>query len=121
MPDFEINFVSKQANSAGLQLADLIARPIGLRLLRPQKLNRAFDIIQPKIWRGPQVQSPWYGLKVLPRKRKVPVDRDHDADRERTPIHFDLYKATSPHRKAPRQLAVEGIRTGDPAIPSGRS
>lgn len=66
MPDFEINFVSKQANSAGLQLADLIARPIGLRILRPQQPNRAFDIIQPKIWRGPQDQSSWYGLKVFP-------------------------------------------------------
>ncbi|MGK9264125.1 DUF3800 domain-containing protein [Sinorhizobium meliloti] len=66
MPDFEINFVSKQANSAGLQLADLIARPIGLRILRPTQPNRAFEIIQRKIWRGPENNSMWYGLKVFP-------------------------------------------------------
>lgn len=42
-------FVAKQANSSGLQLADLVARPIGLRTLRPDQPNRAFDVIGPKI------------------------------------------------------------------------
>lgn len=66
MPCFDIHFVSKQANSCGLQLADLIARPIGLRILRGDQPNRAFDIIQPKVWRGPKANSAWYGLKVFP-------------------------------------------------------
>jgi Protein of unknown function (DUF3800) len=66
MPNFAIAFVSKQANSAGLQLADLIARPIGLRVLREHQQNRAFDIIQPKIWKGPVGNSPFYGMKVFP-------------------------------------------------------
>lgn len=66
MPCFDIHFVSKLANSCGLQLADLIARPIGLRILRGHQPNRAFDIIQPKIWSGPSGQSSWYGLKVFP-------------------------------------------------------
>lgn len=66
MPCFEIQFVPKLANSCGLQLADLIARPIGLRILRGHQPNRAFEIIQRKIWRGPDGQSSWYGLKVFP-------------------------------------------------------
>ncbi len=42
-------FVSKAANSVGLQLADLTARPIALSQLRPNQPNRAFDIIRPRI------------------------------------------------------------------------
>ena len=48
---FEPVFVSKAANSVGLlQLADLVARPIALRVIRPDQANRAYDIIEPKIW-----------------------------------------------------------------------
>ena len=47
---FESVFVSKAANSIGLQLADLVARPIALSILRPNQSNRAYDIIKPKIW-----------------------------------------------------------------------
>ena len=39
---------SKQVNSAGLQFADLFARPIGLAKLRPHQSNRAFEIIRKK-------------------------------------------------------------------------
>lgn len=45
---FEPKFVSKKANSTGLQLADLIARPIAIRYLRPKQENRAYDIIKDK-------------------------------------------------------------------------
>ena len=58
---FDIHFVAKLANSCGLQIADLIARPIGLHVLRPDQYNRAFDIISKKIWK-----SPSYGLKKFP-------------------------------------------------------
>ena len=46
---FEPVFVSKAANSIGLQLADLVARPIALSVLRPNQANRAYDTIKPKI------------------------------------------------------------------------
>ena len=36
-------FVPKARNLAGLQLADLCARPIGLKLLRPDHPNRVYD------------------------------------------------------------------------------
>lgn len=48
----EIVIANKQVNSEGLQLADLVARPIGLRVLRPEQANRTWEIIQPKLWRG---------------------------------------------------------------------
>lgn len=47
--DFQPVFVPKAANSSGLQLADLTARPIGLSRLRPDQQNRAFEIIRPKL------------------------------------------------------------------------
>ena len=47
--DFQPVFVSKAANSVGLQLADLTARPIALSHLRPDQPNRAFEIVRPKI------------------------------------------------------------------------
>ncbi|MDP2877479.1 MAG: DUF3800 domain-containing protein [Holophaga sp.] len=46
---FEPVFVPKAANSVGLQLADLTARPIALNSLRPGQKNRAFEIIKPKL------------------------------------------------------------------------
>ncbi|MEN2747649.1 DUF3800 domain-containing protein [Sphingomonas sp. T9W2] len=42
-------FVPKAANLAGHQLSDLIARPLALRVLRPDQPNRAFDIIETRI------------------------------------------------------------------------
>lgn len=46
--NFEIIFKDKQVNSTGLQLADLIARPIGYHVLKPAQINRAYEIIQKK-------------------------------------------------------------------------
>ena len=46
---FIIKFASKQINSTGLQLADLTARPIALKFLRPHQENRAYEIIKTKL------------------------------------------------------------------------
>lgn len=59
---FDLVMVPKTANSAGLQLADLIARPIGLHHLRPQQANRAFDIIQTKLHRHDDGKTEGVGL-----------------------------------------------------------
>ena len=48
---FEHLFVDKKSNTAGLQLADLVARPLALRYLRPAQPNRAAEIIQGKVLR----------------------------------------------------------------------
>lgn len=45
-----IRFADKKANVAGLQLADLCARPIGISILRPESTNRAYaECIRPLI------------------------------------------------------------------------
>ncbi|CAB3746456.1 DUF3800 domain-containing protein [Paraburkholderia humisilvae] len=62
---FDIVICNKQANSEGLQVSDLMARPIGLRILRPHQKNRAYDVLSEKFF------SPWSvvhgnALKVFP-------------------------------------------------------
>lgn len=50
MPNLDLKIISKKANSSGLQIADLVARPIGLHVTKPAQANRAYDLIRPKIW-----------------------------------------------------------------------
>ena len=47
---FEILFSDKKAMSSGLQLADLVARPIGLNFLRPEQDNQAFEVLKKKFY-----------------------------------------------------------------------
>jgi hypothetical protein len=66
MSNFDILFADKRTNSAGLQLADLTARPIGRNTLNPQQPNRAFDIINTKFRRSPSGIVKGWGLKTFP-------------------------------------------------------
>jgi hypothetical protein len=61
---FELVFADKKSNSAGLQFADLIARPVGLHLLKPEQTNRAFDVIEAKFYGGSRRNG--RGLKCFP-------------------------------------------------------
>jgi hypothetical protein len=63
---FEFIFSDKRSNSTGLQLSDLIARPVGLSILRPKQPNRAYEHIKIKFVRGPRGKLEGYGLKVFP-------------------------------------------------------
>lgn len=68
---FTIVFADKKTNSSGLQLADLVARPIGLSVLRPERLNRAYQILKRKFFcKGGRhhlgVDFEGWGLKVFP-------------------------------------------------------
>jgi hypothetical protein len=63
---FTVVMADKKCNSAGLQLADLIARPIGRRILDPAQPNRAYDIIERKFRRSPAGMVDGWGLKVFP-------------------------------------------------------
>ncbi|GFE52251.1 3-deoxy-D-manno-octulosonic acid transferase [Roseobacter cerasinus] len=47
--EWRLLFSDKKSNSSGLQLADLIARPVGKHHLKPHQENRAYDIIKKKI------------------------------------------------------------------------
>lgn len=68
---FDVIFADKKANSAGLQLADLVARPIGTNFLRPDQENRAFKVLERKFFcSGGRANlgegyEDW-GLKVFP-------------------------------------------------------
>ncbi|WP_394751818.1 DUF3800 domain-containing protein [Crenothrix sp.] len=63
---FELVFADKKSNSTGLQLADLVARPIGLHVLKPEQANRAFTIIDDKFYRNGKGNRNGYGLKCFP-------------------------------------------------------
>lgn len=68
---FEIVFADKKTNSTGLQLADLVARPVGIHVLRPRQENRAFDVLKRKFFccGGREKVGEGYenwGLKVYP-------------------------------------------------------
>ena len=63
---FDLVFADKKSNSTGLQLADLIARPIGLHILKPDQDNRAFAIIDNKFYRNGTGSKNGYGLKCFP-------------------------------------------------------
>jgi len=68
---FEILFSDKKAMSSGLQLADLVARPIGLSVFRVGQANRAFEVLRKKFFCaggrkkvGEDYQE--WGLKIFP-------------------------------------------------------
>ena len=63
--NFEIVMANKLSNSAGLQLADLVARPIGLNVIKPDQENRAFEILKQKFRSSNGVYN-GYGYKIYP-------------------------------------------------------
>jgi len=62
--DFMI--ASKQCNSAGLQVADMVARPIGIHVLRPEQSNRAWENLCNHVVKSPSGEMRGYGLKIYP-------------------------------------------------------
>ena len=58
--------VDKKTNSSGLQIADLVARPIGIHDLRPKQPNHAWDVIETKLVKSDDGQVRGYGLKIYP-------------------------------------------------------
>jgi hypothetical protein len=69
---FRLVLADKRTNSEGLQLADMVARPVALSVLRPDQRNRAMGILQEKLWRGPGGKAEGYGLKCFPEKNEGP-------------------------------------------------
>lgn len=62
---FQIHFSDKRTNSTGMQIADLTARPIGLRIIRPEQPNRAFETIEKKIFSCRKFGRPNRGIYSL--------------------------------------------------------
>jgi hypothetical protein len=64
--EFEPVFAKKEANHCGLQLADLVARPIGRHLMKPGQSNRAYEQLEKKFRRSPEGSVHGWGLKCFP-------------------------------------------------------
>lgn len=62
---FELVFADKRINSAGLQMADLVARPVGMSVIRPDQSNRAFALLRQKLYAGAKGSSA-AGLTIYP-------------------------------------------------------
>ena len=53
MPSSEtLEFVPGSDNVAGLQLADLVGYPVARHILNPDRVNRAFEVIEPHLRNG---------------------------------------------------------------------
>ena len=63
----DLSFNQKTQNIIGMQIADLVAYPIGRWVLDKTKENTAFTYIEKKIHKNPQGMSYInYGLKIFP-------------------------------------------------------
>ncbi|MBU9195990.1 DUF3800 domain-containing protein [Burkholderia gladioli] len=64
--NFDIVICDKKANSEGLQISDLMARPIGLSHLRPDQPNRAYEVLEQKFFTGNGGAVSGNGRKIFP-------------------------------------------------------
>lgn len=69
---FELIVADKKTNSEGLQFADLAARPVGLSVVHPGQTNRAFQILQKKLYKNFHGEEAGYGLDLYPIKSEKP-------------------------------------------------
>ncbi len=69
---FRLVIADKRTNSEGLQIADMVARPVALSVLRPGQPNRAMAILESKFWRGPDGRATEHGLKRFPEQNEGP-------------------------------------------------
>lgn len=63
---FDIRFAAKSANLTGMQIADLVAHPIGRNAIKPDQPNRAYEKIEPKFRKSPNGKIRGWGLKHFP-------------------------------------------------------
>jgi hypothetical protein len=63
---FELVIADKKANSEGLQFADMVARPLGLSVLRPGQSNRALKILEKKFQQIKTPQKEAHGIYLYP-------------------------------------------------------
>jgi hypothetical protein len=81
---FNIVFADKKTNLTGLQLADLVARPVGLNYIRPIQANQAFDLLKKKFYCAggrERVGSAYenVGLMIYPPKKAKSPDEPTEA------------------------------------------
>lgn len=81
---FSIVFADKKTNLAGLQLADLVARPVGLNYIRPKQANQAFELLKKKFFcdGGRHAVGSGFedvGLKIYPAQKAKSPDEPTEA------------------------------------------
>jgi hypothetical protein len=63
--NLDLVFASKAHNHSGMQLADMVARPIGRHVIDPVgQVNRAYEVLARKFWNAPAPRGS--GLHLLP-------------------------------------------------------
>lgn len=62
---FDIIFSDKKSNGAGLQIADLVAHPIGRHVINPMQENRSYNVLEKKFHKYPNHDGK--GLKIFPK------------------------------------------------------
>lgn len=68
---FDIVFADKRSNSCGLQLADLVAHPIGHHVLNSSQNNRAYPLIENKLYRDQKGSINGWDLTCIPHQTEV--------------------------------------------------
>lgn len=63
---FDFYCADKKANLAGLQFADLIARPIGNKYLHKDSHDRSYEILRSKLRHDGFGRAEGYGIKIYP-------------------------------------------------------
>lgn len=62
---FDIIFSDKKSNGAGLQIADLMAHPVGRHVINPKQENRSYSVVERKFHKYPHHEGK--GLKIFPK------------------------------------------------------
>ncbi len=62
----DINIIDKKSNQSGLQIADLVARPIGRHVMNSSQLNYSFEIIKNKFRKDKNGNFIGCGLNIFP-------------------------------------------------------
>lgn len=61
-----IKFMAKRENNTGLQIADLLARPVGVKVADPGSDPPWWDVFRPKLCKGSETKHSLVGLKIVP-------------------------------------------------------
>jgi hypothetical protein len=88
MPNLDIRFMDKKHNSTGLQLADLVAHPIGRHIIAPDQPNRAYAILERKFRRGSAGQVKGLRSENIPLKSERPRYSPRPSADRAFPIHL---------------------------------
>jgi hypothetical protein len=96
----EMTLCPKAANVCGLQVADLVARPIGRHVIDPTQANRAFDVVAGKFWRGNSDSTRRPALIIVdridgPDKAEGPRSSPEPSAGRDTPTHFGDAESTA--------------------------